>query len=372
MKKAVISIGTNLKILRKKAGYTRGKLADMISYSEKSIEKWESGTSVPPLETVCRISEVFGVSIDSLVYAQDIEIKYLLAIDGGGSKTEFLLTDINKKEKNHIFKGASNPVDIGIDSTFEILEQGIREVCKSVNLREVSVFAGLAGGMTGDNKVKINEFLSGFNFGCYSNGSDTENVLEIALNGNDGVAVIMGTGIIAFAQSGEKCYRIGGWGYHIDKGGSGYNIASEAINFALKYIDGRKGSRILKELIENKLAKSLPDAIEDIYNGGKAYIASFAPLVFEACDMGDKYALSIIDGNIKEVAEIIETGLEYLSGKEQRVVICGGLVEHCDIMEPIFRKYLGERIKITFSREAVVNGALLLAEKQKVKGDKNA
>lgn len=131
--------------------------------------------------------------------------------------TEFLLTDAEKNEISRIVLGPSNPNDIGMDNVKTILEQGIHKVCYGINLREVSVFAGLAGGITGDNQKIINEFLPCFNFGVYSNGSDTESVLEMALGGNDGIVVIMGTGIISFTQVKGKRHRIGGWGYLIDK-----------------------------------------------------------------------------------------------------------------------------------------------------------
>ena len=75
MKDKNISFGLNLKALRKKHGYTRAKLAKMIDFSEKSIEKWEYNNALPSMETVCKLSELFGITIDSLVYNQKTEIK---------------------------------------------------------------------------------------------------------------------------------------------------------------------------------------------------------------------------------------------------------------------------------------------------------
>lgn len=370
MKNNTIAFGSNLKRIRKKVGISRVKLAEMISYSEKAIEKWESGSSIPPVTTVCQLAELFAITVDSLLYAPKTEVKYLLGIDGGGTKTEFLLTDSNKKEIARVRLGPSNPVDIGIDNTKAILEQGIRQVCEGIDMRTVSAFAGLAGGITGDNKAQINAFLSQFNFAFYDNGSDTGNALAVALKGEDGVAVIMGTGIIAFSQVGSKQYRIGGWGYHIDKGGSGYNFGSDALDSALKCIDSRNGSRLIKDLIEKHLKKPLPDAIADIYRGGKAYVASFAPFVFEAYAKGDKEAERIIDKNVSEVTQIITAGKKFLKSASCKVVICGGLCRYAEELMPFFKKYMGENQHISFSNEAVVDGAIMLAEKIKNGGNK--
>ncbi len=363
MKNKTVAFGANLKMLRKKAGYTRVTLAEIISYSEKSIEKWESGGSVPPVETLCRLSELFGVTLDALVYAPDTKIKYLLAIDGGGTNTEFILTDLNKKEIASLSLGSSNAADVGMENAQRVLENGIRQVCRGINLREVSVFAGLSGSTAGDNKEKIREFLSKFNFGLCDNDSDTESILELALQGGDGVAVIMGVDISAFAQKDGKRHRIGGWGTPVDRLGSGYSISLDAIYSALKYIDGREGSAVLKELIEKKLGRGLEKAVSDILSGGKAYIALLAPLVFEAYDMGDKYAIDIIDKNIKEVAEMITVGLENISAPNSKVVFLGSLGKRKDILMPVFRKHIGEDVNITFNNRLSADGALMLADK---------
>ena len=81
----------------------------------------------------------------------------------------------------------------------------------------------------------------------------------------------------------------------IDKGGSGFHFGSDALESALKFIDGRGGSEIILNLIEEKLKKPLPDSLSDIYRGGNAYIASFASVVFEAYEKRDKEAEKILD-----------------------------------------------------------------------------
>ena len=76
-----ISFGSNLKGLRKKHGYTRKRFASEIEYSEKAIEKWELSDSKPSLETICKIADFFEVTVDSLIYKEQTQIKYLLAIN---------------------------------------------------------------------------------------------------------------------------------------------------------------------------------------------------------------------------------------------------------------------------------------------------
>ncbi len=288
-------------------------------------------------------------------------IKYLLGIDGGGTKTEFLLTDLNERKIRQIILGTSNPVNIGTENCKSVLGQGISEICEGLDYTEVSVFAGLAGSGSNDINAEIHLFLGEFGFGAYSNGSDADSVLEAALKGKNGAAVIMGTGIIAFSRSDEKLHRTGGRGYMIDKGGSGFCFGSDALNSAFEYLDGRGGSKLIFSLVEKKLGKSLENSVAEIYSGGATYVASFAPVIFEAYKQGDNEAERIIDRNAREAAKIIAAARSFLD-KKDKTVICGGLCKQKDILKPFLLKYIGNDFPLIFSDEPAVNGAISLAK----------
>lgn len=291
----------------------------------------------------------------------DIKIKYLLGIDGGGTKTEFLLCHTNGDKIKRIVLGPSNPVNIGIEKTKNLLATGIEDVCKNIDKSEISLFAGIAGGISADNKKHINEFLSSFGFGRYDNAGDTDSALEVTLKGEDGVAIIIGTGVIAFCRKNNTRKRISGWGYLIDKGGSGFHFGSDAIQSALKFIDGRGGSEKILNLIEEKLEKPLPDAIGEIYEKGPSFVASFAPIVFSAFEEGDRYAEEILNRNAKEIAEIIVAGKMFCP--DGKVILCGGLCKQSKILREFISNHLDEKINFEFCEEPVINGAVSLAKK---------
>lgn len=299
------------------------------------------------------------------------KIKYLMGIDGGGTKTEFLLTDLSKSKIKQIVLGTSNPVNIGIENSKLILRQGISQICEGLNCEEISVFTGLAGGSSKNIKDEIHRFLDGFSFGAYSNGSDVDSTLEVALKGENGVAVIMGTGIVAFSQLNGEHHRTGGWGYMIDKGGSGFHFGSDALNAAFEFLDGRGGSKLILNLIEKKLGKSLENSVSVIYSGGAAYVASFAPVIFEAYEQGDAEAEKILDRNAREAAKLITAARSFLNEKE-KTVICGGLCKQKDILKPFLLKYIENDFPLIFSDEPTVNGAVSLAKSNIQGGEKIA
>ncbi len=290
--------------------------------------------------------------------------KYLLGIDGGGTKTEFLLTDSDGKEIRRVILGASNPVSAGIENTYNVLDDGIKEICRGLNLSEVSVYAGIAGAKSGDFQQLINSFMSGFSFASCNSGSDIDLALEVALKGENGIAVIMGTGIVAYAQNGEKLHRSGGRGYMIDKGGSGYHFGSDALNSAFEFVDGRDGSETLFKLVEQMLGKAPEASVSDIYSGGAAYVASFAPAVFEAFRLGDSKAAEIIDRNVYEAVKIINGARKSLNMCNEKIVICGGLCKQKDILYPYLIKYIDKDALLTFTDEPMVNAAVSLAARR--------
>ena len=60
-------VATNITELRKSKQWTQLELAEKLNYSDKSISKWERGDGMPDLKTLCKMAELFSVSIDFFV-----------------------------------------------------------------------------------------------------------------------------------------------------------------------------------------------------------------------------------------------------------------------------------------------------------------
>ena len=60
------NIAKNITLLRKQNKWTQSELADKLNYSDKSISKWERGESIPDIEMLCKIAEIFNVNIEYL------------------------------------------------------------------------------------------------------------------------------------------------------------------------------------------------------------------------------------------------------------------------------------------------------------------
>ena len=62
-----MSLGTNISRLRAEHHLSQGDLAESLGVSRQSVSKWETDSSVPDLDKLVKLSQLFGVSLDELV-----------------------------------------------------------------------------------------------------------------------------------------------------------------------------------------------------------------------------------------------------------------------------------------------------------------
>lgn len=62
--------GENLKILRKRRGFSQEELAARLHVVRQTISKWEKNLSVPDSDTLIRLAEILEVSVSELLGAK--------------------------------------------------------------------------------------------------------------------------------------------------------------------------------------------------------------------------------------------------------------------------------------------------------------
>lgn len=67
----MILLAEQLKTLRQKQGLSQEELGKQLFISRQAISKWETGETVPDLEHLIRLSEIFEVSLDYLVLGKE-------------------------------------------------------------------------------------------------------------------------------------------------------------------------------------------------------------------------------------------------------------------------------------------------------------
>lgn len=269
---------------------------------------------------------------------------YFVGIDAGGTKTDFLLCDENENQIKRVTLGAGNPNDIGIDACISLLSSGLDELCGKIV--PDAVFAGVSGGGYGEHAERIRAFLkSRFPDSAVDNGPDALNLIYCSESRGNVGALICGTGSVLFLQTEQELLRFGGWGHLFDNGGSAYDVGRDALRFMLDCEESSPSAlnSPLYLTLRNNLGVSAHDSLAAVYAKGKPYIASFAPLVFEAYSQGDSAAAAIIDSNVNSVATRIAVAASTVDSIDE-IICAGGLFNSA-----VFFELLSKKVNVSLS-----------------------
>ncbi|TCJ84399.1 UNVERIFIED_ORG: N-acetylglucosamine kinase-like BadF-type ATPase [Bacillus cereus] len=231
-------------------------------------------------------------------------MKYMIGIDGGGTKTEAIAFD---KYGNELVRATSGFGNILID--FETALVHIMEVidqCRKRLLNEqcVCICLGLAGvsGVNTDEltvrlKKKYGTQIEVFNDAMIAHAA--------ALKGKDGILTIGGTGAICIGKKGEVYEYSGGWGHILGDEGSGYWIALQGLKRMANQFDQGVTLCPLSLRIQDEFQLLTSSHIKQIvYSFSKDKVAAIAPLIIEEARNGNDDAHKIILQAAKELTRM--------------------------------------------------------------------
>ena len=68
-----VKVGERIAACRKRKGLSQEELAERLYVTRQAISKWENGTSVPSIDTLCEISQMFEISFEEILGLFDKE-----------------------------------------------------------------------------------------------------------------------------------------------------------------------------------------------------------------------------------------------------------------------------------------------------------
>ena len=158
-----------------------------------------------------------------------------LGIDGGGSKTTFLLENERGQELVRFETGPSNWISSGSDTARDSLTRGIANLPSPPDI--------VCGGFAGAGRPEGTEFYRSCLSALLPNARvivETDAFITYvgAIGLKPGVLLIAGTGSIALARKSEgTMIRAGGYGPAFSDEGGGFWIGREAVRTALRAND---------------------------------------------------------------------------------------------------------------------------------------
>jgi N-acetylglucosamine kinase-like BadF-type ATPase len=304
-------------------------------------------------------------------------VKVFLGIDGGGTKTDFLLINESGQVLASHRGGSAYYLETGLDALRLMLTAGIQTTLQQAAVPAASVdfaFIGLpAHGEDSALLLRLDgiaaDVLPAARHRC---GNDMVCAWAGALAGCDGINIVAGTGSIAYGEFETRGARAGGWGELFSDEGSAHWLAREGLTLFSRMSDGRAPRAALYDLIRERFQlRADLDLCAAIYGPptlARSEIAALAPLVARAARAGDAAAHRLFERAALELAAIVHALRDQLHVPAQMplpVSYSGGMFHLDGLLTPLLEAALqgGRRYDFVTPRLPPVAGAALYAAK---------
>jgi N-acetylglucosamine kinase-like BadF-type ATPase len=264
----------------------------------------------------------------------------LVVVDAGGTKTAAWLVDLSRPEDAQIVgRGratAGNPLSVGFSEATHAIQEAITLACGDAKqvvgcaTRAILSIAGAA------NEKLREQFVDWARSSKLAERvaivSDVLPVLAAGTPNCCGVALISGTGSVAFGRADDGRTRLcGGWGYLLGDEGSGYAIGRAALQHTLHALEVNAAPQPLADAVKSALGvQKVLELTRAIYGNAhpRVAIAAVAPHVILLADNGDAEAQSIIDAAADDLAKLVARTVQSIEPIESPIALAasGGVL----------------------------------------------
>ncbi len=285
----------------------------------------------------------------------------ILGIEGGGTKTAWVLVERDGDELRVLEQGKLPPSNLRLTSP-DRLRAIFREFPRSV--QRAGVF--LSGCVTEEDRQSLSRLCAEiWPEARILTGSDRDSGLAAALGHGDGIVVNAGSGSSVTGRRDDRLEKAGGWGHILGDAGGAYFLVIQALRLILREYDLHRGevpfsARVLQALSLN----NLDELVRWAQTADKMEIALLAPVVFQAAAAGDERVMAILEEGarvLSEYTEAVSTRLHLLAPK---VMLLGGLFQRDSIYGHAFRRRLKKNLpdaRVSTAERAPELGAAWLA-----------
>ena len=309
--------------------------------------------------------------------------RYVLGVDGGGTKTEGVLADPDGGTIARLIRGPSNYQAIGAEQALAVWADVLAGLLEKGKVR-VEELAAAGFGLSGWDRPRDEETIRGLvgrlGLPCpVWMENDTYLILRAGSPDGVGVGVVSGTGAnCAGENAAGRKHRVAGLGPEFGDLGGGSDIGVRALQIAFRSLDGRGPETSLVERIVARFRLERLDDIVD-YTMADSH-ASWSttlvtPLVFDAAEDGDEPALGLLTWAGRELGNAARAVARPLFARDDVFpVVLGGSVLQKGSVDRM-RDALIEDVRTEFPNaqavrlearpvEGAVRAALAMTEKE--------
>lgn len=292
-----------------------------------------------------------------------------LGIDGGGTKTAFLLEKDGQRYES--VEKTIHPMQTSHEEFKKRLNAGLKAVSDQAGIETSDIdysFVAIPGfGQYPETEdfvlTSLEEALGSKNFEV---GNDCLNAWAGSLNAREGINLILGTGSIGYGRDSKGNSAVcGGWGPILGDEASGYYIGKKILNYFTKMSDGRMEKTYLYELLKEELGfEEDIEIISLVTKMQRDEIGSLGKILSKAIEKNDPRALEIVDDVAFEASLVINTLIKELSfDSKVKVSYSGGVYKLGDLLLEKIKSYVNEDIDLVEPLYSPVEGSLILAKK---------
>lgn len=269
----------------------------------------------------------------------DAAADLVLAVDGGGSKTDVVLLDLGGEVVAWERGPGSSPQVEGLDESVRIIDELI---VRALDGRDPARLAHIGLYLSGLDLVEeIDAFRAAVTEHPWAGGplvaeNDLHALLRAGTDSPNAIAVICGTGMNAIGvREDGSAVRFPALGPLSGDWGGGSELGDAVLWHAARAEDGRGPDTALRGLLLDAVqAPSVNALIQDVHLGrrDRSRLAPLAPLVFQAAHAGDAVARDVVRRQAEEVVAYVRAcvGRLGLQGAELPVVFGGGVARARD------------------------------------------
>ncbi len=282
---------------------------------------------------------------------------FYIGIDGGGTSCRARI--INSAG---IVIGEGKSGSANVFQNHQVAWQSVQQAINIANqsaqlsseqLTESQIVAGLAGA---EIKSCADQFLSLVkDFKNFILLTDAQIACLGAHAGKEGAIFIIGTGAIGLAYENETWHQVGGWGFPLDDMGSGAWLGQQAVRVAINQFDGLIHGSVLADLVWQHFNHNSEQLITWSQQASSGHYGEFAPMVLEAFNKQDHFAIGIIE----QQTALLSQQIKALLVNDLPLSLMGGLAPWVTSQLPQELKQ-----KLTDSKGDALSGALQFAQQR--------
>jgi len=285
--------------------------------------------------------------------------KRVLGIEGGGTKTEWVVAETRQGEAGEYLVAVENG-RLSASNMKLTSDQQLAALFSVMPGDVTHVGAYLAACGDDADRERLHRLLrQRWPAAHLSLGSDRECAFAAAFHDADGIVVIAGTGAVVHGRLGERTEKAGGWGQLLGDRGSGYHLAMQGLRHVLAGYDLHgEVSPTARTVLRSLALNRVPDLVEWVSGADKMSVARVAPAIFEAARLGDADMLAILRSGASILAEYTQAVARRLGRDDLPVQLFGGIFAHNPEYGVLYREALAPLLPKAVVGECKDSGAL--------------